>query len=272
MHPLNPVRTLWEVGATAPYADAVRYDALYRRRTRDIRFYVELAERCADRLGLSPSECPVLEIGAGTGRISAALARAGFPVVGVEPSAAMRAGAEMRREKLPKAAAARWSQVAATFGTLELGRSFPLVLSPFHTMQHLYTRPEIDEALSRVRRHLRADGWFAFDVRFVDVAELARDPMRVYRGRPCTVPGVGRCAYAETSSWDPAAQVQLVNAIHEPLDGSPGFAIPLSHRVFFPQELTAWVEHAGYTIVHRWGGFDEEPIGHGDEQVFVLSP
>lgn len=268
----TPIRTLWEIGATAPYADPARYDALYRRRTHDVRFYVGLAERCADHLGVLPEACPVLEIGSGTGRISAALAQAGFPVVGVEPSAGMRAGAEARRAKLSKRAAAGWTQVAGSFGSLDLGRSFPLVLSPFHTLQHLYTRAEVDEAFTRVRRHLRADGWFAFDVRLVDASELARDPLRVYRGRPCVVPGVGRCAYSETSSWDPVSQVQLIHAIHEPLDGSPGFSVPLSHRVFFPQEIQAWAAHLGFSVRERWGGFDGEALGQGDEQLYVLTP
>ena len=37
-----------------------------------------------------------------------------------------------------------------------------------------------------VRAHLRPRGRFLFDVRHPDPVELARDPQRVYKGRPVT--------------------------------------------------------------------------------------
>ena len=54
-------------GSRALYADAELFDQLYRRRTGDVRFYVDIANRFGG---------PVLELGVGSGRVASALARA----------------------------------------------------------------------------------------------------------------------------------------------------------------------------------------------------
>ena len=60
------------------------YDLEYRDYTDDIDFYVQHA------LSLDPSrEKPILELGCGTGRITIALAEAGFHVVGIDTSEGM---------------------------------------------------------------------------------------------------------------------------------------------------------------------------------------
>ena len=62
-------------GARALYLDAGLFDQLYRRRSQDVRFYVDTARRFGG---------PVLELGVGSGRVASALARAGLDVVGVD--------------------------------------------------------------------------------------------------------------------------------------------------------------------------------------------
>src|SRR5262245_29941424 len=85
-------------GASALYRDAALFDQLYRRRAADVRCYVELARRHGG---------PVLELGVGTGRVAAALARAGFDVLGVDLLPSMLARARERAAALPRAARAR---------------------------------------------------------------------------------------------------------------------------------------------------------------------
>ena len=61
------------------------YDVEHDAITEDIEFF---AQQIAD---LDVARPRVLEVGSGTGRIAAGLALAGYEVVGIEPSAAMRA-------------------------------------------------------------------------------------------------------------------------------------------------------------------------------------
>ena len=66
------------LGAREHYRDAALYDYEYRRRRDDVAYYVGLADRVLGGPGA------VLELGCGTGRVTAALARAGHDVVALD--------------------------------------------------------------------------------------------------------------------------------------------------------------------------------------------
>ncbi len=130
--------------------DAELYDLQYDAYRDDVPFYVRLA----DELG-----GPVLELGAGSGRVTEALLRAGHEVVAVDASAAMLARAAQRLSGHVGV-----ELVQADMRELSLGRRFPLVLAPFNTLMHAYTVSDQDSTLAAVRAHLAPGGLFAFDV------------------------------------------------------------------------------------------------------------
>src|SRR6185503_568738 len=92
---------LVDAGSREHYADAALYDYEYRRRRADVAFYRELARK---RLGASGR---ILELGAGSGRITIPLARAGYEVVAIDSSAAMLAKLRARVAAAPRAIAKR---------------------------------------------------------------------------------------------------------------------------------------------------------------------
>lgn len=101
------------------------YDLQYAHYRDDLAFYTRLAD---DYGG------PVLELGAGTGRVSAALARAGHEVAALEPSSEMIARGRRRLEDMGL------TNVTYHQGDMRhtrLGRTFPLVIAPFNTLMHL---------------------------------------------------------------------------------------------------------------------------------------
>jgi SAM-dependent methyltransferase len=118
----------------------------------DIAFYARLAERLGAKR--------VLEIGAGTGRVSIPLARRGIEVTGVEPSTAMLEVA--RADAVQEGVQVNWVQGDVRF--LELGTRFGLVIAPFSMLMHLYTVGDQDDALERITAHLEPGGTFAFDL------------------------------------------------------------------------------------------------------------
>lgn len=129
------------------------YDVQYLSYRDDLPFYLRLA---ADR------DTAVLEIGAGSGRVTEALARAGHEVVGLDASAAMLARA---RERLAEAGVAQRTElVEADMRDFDLQRRFGLVIAPFNALMHAYTLDDQDATLSCVRRHLAPGGVFAFDL------------------------------------------------------------------------------------------------------------
>jgi SAM-dependent methyltransferase len=284
------VEDLVDAGSREHYADAALYDYEYRRRRADVTFYRELARRRgAGR---------ILELGAGTGRVTVPLARDGRHVVALDQSAAMLARLAARVARLPPAAAARITPVSGDLRTFSVGGRFPLVIAAFNVLEHLYTRGEVTACLQRVAAHLEPGGAFAFDVQLPDLAWLIRDPDKRWAKTRFTDPATGRAMYYSTNhDYDPVSQIALIRLYYEPADdepppgaaarrrqggppsparggrGTPTRVVKLSQRKFFPAELEALVAHAGFRVTERYGDFYFRPLdGTAESQVLVCEP
>jgi SAM-dependent methyltransferase len=250
-------------GHRALYERPRYYDHAYRAHRKDMGFYTELAKRCGG---------PVLELGAGTGRVTQSLARAGIEVCAVDLSSAMLDRAGERLMRLPKAVANRVTLIEGDMRTLRLRKRFPLVIAPFNLFMHLYTRNDVERALETVRAHLSSAGVLALDVLMPDLGTLRRDPSRFYRCRPVFDPSDGkRYAYAEAFDYDDIEQVQRVNMFFQRLDAPHvDRTVPLSLRFFFPEELLALLHYNGFVVEKRFGDFEGGPLTTtSDSQVIV---
>ncbi|HEY0479629.1 MAG TPA: class I SAM-dependent methyltransferase [Kofleriaceae bacterium] len=205
------VDSLIDAGSHEHYADAALYDYEYRRRRADVSFYRELARRRgADR---------ILELGAGSGRVTVPLARDGRHVVAIDRSPAMLARLEDRIGRLPTAAAARITPVAGDLRSFSVRGRFPLAIAAFNVLEHLYTRGEMTACLQRVAAHLEPGGAFAFDVQLPDLAWLARDSSRRWAKTRFTDPTTGRSMYYSTNhDYDPVSQIALIRLYYDPAD------------------------------------------------------
>ena len=131
-----------------PFADL--YDRQYALYRDDLHFYADLARGAGS----------VLELGAGSGRVTLCLARTGARVTGLELSEGMleRARARLARAGLEA------RLVRGDMRDFDLQETFDLIAAPFNALMHLYTPREQLAALKNVRRHLSPGGTFAFDV------------------------------------------------------------------------------------------------------------
>ncbi len=240
-----------DLGALAHYADAAYYDLTYGARRQDVDHYVRRARELGG---------PVLEYGAGTGRITLPLARAGLEVTGVELARPMLQACEARLARAPRHLRGRVVLHQGDMRTLRLERRYRLVIAPFNVLLHLYTRQELAELLERVKEHLLPGGRFVFDVSVPQGEDLARDPERRYPAPDVRHPETGQVlGYAERFHYDPLRQLLLVWMEFSPRDGSPPWSVPLTHRQWFPQELEAALHHAGF-VDQRWSAdFTGEP-------------
>jgi len=254
-------------GSETHYEDPHYYDQVYRRRRQDVRFYVErIQAELGERRG------PVLELGVGTGRVALALARAGIPVVGVDAMQPMLDRFAERLEREPKRVRELVTLVCGDLRCLDLGETFRVVTSPFHVLNHCYSREELASALRTVRAHLARGGRFLFDVRVPNPDELRRDPDKVYKGRDVTLPSTGR-RYHYRERWDyyMATQIQTVEMAFVGVDDPTDFHLQLlTHRCWFPAELGALLHYEGFEVLQRWGDFEGEPLDEGhDSQVYL---
>lgn len=248
-------------GSAAHYEDTAYYDRTYARRTEDVEYYVEEAKR---------TKGAILEYGCGTGRITFPMARTGATVVGVDQSVHML---ERFREHLaaePPEVRKRIRTKRGDMREVRLRERFALVMCPFNTFLHLYTREDVERFLARVSNHLAPGGRFVFDVSMPDPDEHIRKPSRIYRTRPFVYPGVGRVRYGERFDYDRLRQILFVTSEFEPEKGDP-FTMPLTHRQYYPQELEALLHYNGFTI-ERWvGDFDEDIDARSESHHIVIT-
>jgi len=98
---------------------------------------------------------PVLDVGAGTGRVALDLARAGVPVVALDREPELLAALEERADGLDV------RTVAADAGSFALGAAFPLIIVPMQTIQLL---PERAGFFAAAAAHLAPGGLLAIAI------------------------------------------------------------------------------------------------------------
>lgn len=251
-------------GSHEHYENAELYDYEYRRRRADVTFYRQLAaKRGAKR---------VLELGAGSGRVTIPLARDGREVVAVDRQPEMLAKLRARVDKLPKAAQRRITIVEGDLMDFEVPGKYDLAIAAFNVVEHLYTRSEVDRCFRRVRAHLATGGAFAFDVQLPDLQWLLRPPTKRWAKTRFTDPTTGRAMiYSTNHDYDPVGQIALIRLFYEPADGKGATkVVKLSQRKFFPAELEALVAHAGFRVVERYGDFAWRPLDASAESQVLI--
>jgi ubiquinone/menaquinone biosynthesis C-methylase UbiE len=131
------------------------YDRIYSVMNFDDQdFYLELAAKTGG---------PVLELGAGTGRISIPLARAGYEVTALDLNQIMLDEMRAKLSAEDAAVSARIETQLGDMSSFELGREYKLIIMPFRGFQHLLSPAEQRSCLERVARHLAPGGRFVFD-------------------------------------------------------------------------------------------------------------
>ena len=242
------------------------YDFDYERRMRrDLPFY----RACAEEGG-----GPVLELGAGTGRVSADLARAGFEVTGVELSEAMLARARRRLERLGDAGK-RVRLVAGDMAELDVRGRFGTVLAPFRSFHHLYTVERQLATLVSVRRKLRPEGIAVFDLFRPDLAALADAERKLSSSYERKLPGgeekvVQR--FRVTCDWP--RQLAHIDYYWDTYRGGRRLArdhAPMQWRWFHRFEFEHLLARAGLRPFRLLGGFDGAPYDEKSEEMIFFA-
>ncbi len=122
-------------------------------------------------LGLNYRHGRILELGAGSGRVTALLAEHGAHVTALDLSPDM-----LRRAAARLGATGRVNVelVEADMRTARLGTRFDLVVAVDDPFSHLTEDADRDAALGVVARHLKADGCFVLDALWLPPTEIAR--------------------------------------------------------------------------------------------------
>jgi SAM-dependent methyltransferase len=235
------------MGAAAPGGEPYeRLGPLYDRWCagvdHDIPFYVLTCEGATG---------PIVELGAGSGRISVELARHGHRVIALDASPVMLAQAQRRAQRLGVS-------LETVVGDLRTPPALPQtdrVIAPFRTFMHLSGDAERVQALSAAAALLGERGRFVFDVFEPSEADIRATHNRWIARRE---------GISERPLWD-AAERRLELDVR-----LPGRVVPMTLEWRSGAEWIALCAEAGLTVVSAESGFGGELLdGRQGDQVYI---
>jgi SAM-dependent methyltransferase len=247
----------------AVYAEL--YDLLYRDKDYDAE--VSMLERLFEQHGLAGDR--VLDLGCGTGQHAIRLARRGYRVTGVDRSASMLAIARVKAEQQLDELAPMPVFVEADVGAVRVGEGFDAVLMMFAVLGYQVTPAAVLASLRTARAHLCEGGLFVCDLWYGPAVLKLRPSART---KVVDVPD-GRIMRSACATLHGAAQrVDVVYHVRRMRDREVVADLSETHRMryFFPDELRATMEQAGFELLEL-KAFGDRDMPPSEESWNVLA-
>jgi SAM-dependent methyltransferase len=243
----------------------VNYDALadlyerqYANYRDDIAFYARLAER--------ENAQEILELGAGAGRVSVALARRGLNITGLELSPAM-----LERGKIFAAREnATVNFVLGDMTDFKLEQKFPLIIAPFNALMHLYSLSDQDRAFEMVRNHLETNGIFAFDLY---QPRFGLEGVLRHEGETFLEPDGSRSDVFVLQRIDRAAQMAFTTYFVDAISPEGNLSrevLELQQRYFTRFEVERWLRAHGFRAEFQ-GDFEGSRLTDSSPNMVVVA-
>ena len=236
-------------GAAAPGGEPYEqlgplYDRWCAGVDHDIPFYV---------LACEDAEGPIIELGAGSGRISVELARHGHRVIALDAAPAMLAQAERHARRYGVEA-----RLETVVGDLRDPPALPpsdRVIAPFRTFMHLSGDAERRQALTAAAGLLAEGGQFVFDVFEPSTADIRATHDRWIARRE---------GISELPLWD-ADERRLALDVR-----LPGKVVSMTLEWRNAQEWRVLCAEAGLAVVQAYAGFEGVELSdQTGDQIYV---
>jgi SAM-dependent methyltransferase len=224
---------------------------------------------------------PILELAAGSGRVSIALAQKGHDVTGLELSAGMLDRARARAARLGEPARERLHWVQADMADFDLGeRRFGLIFVAFNSFWLLTSEAAQRRSLATIRRHLAPDGGLILDLfqpnpddyqSEQNIAQL----LATGRGGPPML-------RLKDYHYDPQTRLATSDVRYYRREGRPGeferagrllATFRYTMRIAEPEEVAALLTSGGFVVEDCYGSYEREPLGPlSARAIFVARP
>ena len=250
-------------GFIADYYDS---SPIVIQRTHDVAFYCNAARKYGD---------PVLELGCGTGRITLAIAEAGYRVMGLDISEKMLERAVEKRAALRREARERVHLVQGDMTEFDLGEKFRTIVIPFRPFQHLLETEKQMACLNGARTHLSRGGHLIVDF-------FQTDPERMHDSRFETeallteydLPGGRHVALSErVAAFHRGLQrndVEMIFRVTHADGKQERLVMAWTLRYFFRYEVEHLLSRCGFRVEAVYGDFASSPLGDtSPEMIFV---
>jgi 2-polyprenyl-3-methyl-5-hydroxy-6-metoxy-1,4-benzoquinol methylase len=241
------------------------YDAENTDKDDDIPLYLRLAEEYGG---------PIIDIGAGTGRVMIPLAQNGFTVHGIDNEAAMLERAERRRQSSPVLNENMHLHHGDVL-TYSLDQQFKLVLVPYNGLMHFPEQAQQIALLQRLRSWTMEDGLLVLDLPNAGEVFATQETDSLMLERTFLEPETGHMVMQQSTSYlDRVQQTLHVTWIYDEItaDGTVRRTVA-PHRLyyFFFSEISLLLERTGFTVDAVYGGTDYDPFEDGCERMIIFA-
>jgi SAM-dependent methyltransferase len=219
---------------------------------------------------------PVLELGAGTGRITLAIAQDGLSIYGLDADRGMLAVLRRKIAALPGDDRKRITVAEGDMRAFQAGRQFPLVIIPFRAFLHNLTLEDQLACLGRVHEHLQAGGRLAFNVFHPSLEIMAQHTgalAGVWRCNGTFEYAGGHVVRSESTRYDTVRQ--RVHSHHRceeyGADGSlrRTFLQRLELAYLYPADIRRLLEQSGFAQIQISGDFSGRPFANDADELVV---
>jgi SAM-dependent methyltransferase len=212
----------------------------------------------------------VLEVTAGTGRVSLPLARAGIRVTAVDISFGLLTQLRGKAE----AEGLRVETVHADMRDFDLKRTFPLVIVPFHSLEEIHDDCDVTAALRRVRAHI-APGGRAIVTLHNPATQVGGDAGFLRLMSDSELSNGNRLLFWHARVYDPSTREGHSYQLYEEYDVD---GLLHRKRLFTPHfhlrdraEIEALADRAALRVTRAWSGYGhEEWSGEGRYMIFEM--
>ncbi|MEO1258691.1 MAG: class I SAM-dependent methyltransferase [Bacteroidota bacterium] len=236
--------------------DANIYDGMNTDLT-DLQFYKKwLPEKKDTRL---------LELCCGTGRLTLPIAKEGYNITGVDYTSSMLEQAKSKAFS----AGLKVEFIEADIRQLDLPDKYDLIFIPFNSIHHLYKNEDLIKAFNVVKKHLKEDGSFLLDCFNPNIEYIVEGEKEQKKIAEYTTADGRKVLIKQLMRYENKTQINRIEW-HYYINGKFDSIQNLDMRMFFPQELDAYLKWNGFNIIHKFGSFAEEKFNdHSQKQIFV---
>ena len=220
---------------------------------------------------------PVLELGAGTGRITLPIAQDGLTIHALD---AHRGMLDVLRRKVAALPEAIQKNITLAHGEMRAFRAdvtFALIIIPFRAFLHNLTPDDQLACLRSAHEHLHAGGRLAFNVFHPSLEYMAHHvgPLEgVWRWRANYPVADGGCVVrSEANRYDTVLQRVYTQHRYERFDGDGNLTRTFLHRLelayLYPADVRRLLEQSGFEDVRIDGNFDGDPFANDTDELVV---
>lgn len=215
---------------------------------------------------------PILELTAGTGRVSIPLAQAGHRIVGLDRSRGMLERFREKLRALPPALRRNVRLVRADMRSFSFKERFDLILIPYNAFLHLLTQEEQLRVLRNLRDHLASGGKGIIDLFSFDPAKAAINyTYDLSAENPATKETLHRYSLIERDMSRQRAQITHLYDLVGPDGTVRRRSVRHEIRYVFRCEMDLLLEKAGLRLGAIYGDYDASTYEKDSPQmIFVV--